>query len=153
MINDMEVRKRVDAFVAKHGDHVTKNYCIYHEDGATRDVNRLGPLAEPPVNAMLRHNNILTYRKVKLERAVLEFDELKAKLEDNPHAGDGLKTNVRRLKALKAAVHAWQCQVKEAETLLDQVMPGYQPPERLAEIAAQDEAMEKGREAVREIKI
>jgi hypothetical protein len=73
MIDYDSVGSRVRAFDERHGDYVVFNGWIYFQDGAVREINPMGPLIEPPENAVKRQEKIVWFWQKKTELAIEEF--------------------------------------------------------------------------------
>jgi hypothetical protein len=72
------VKKRIDAFCKRHGEFVCdESGWIYHENGAHRDRNPLGLLAEPDQDLYERSKMIVRYWELKHDLAVEEFQNYK----------------------------------------------------------------------------
>ena len=142
MINQFEVQKRIREFSERHGRFVRVGNWIYHEDGANRDINSLGPLNEPPRDPVQRCRNIVKYRQEVLDRMVQEFDELKRKLKEDANGWADEEENVKRLERQRRMVRLRQKQLAEAKDNLRRVMPGPSPEQEriLRQIEAETEA-------------
>lgn len=153
MINEFEVRERVDRFIEEHGDYIAKGGWIYHQDGATRDINALGPLIPPPSQPRELYRNLLAYQEEKLRREIEEFDRFKAQLEQNPYGSGDPEQELEQLKSMRDAAIERQKLVEEIREKLRQQLPGYRTPEEIASDAAREDAKEKRRQKVREISL
>lgn len=71
------VKARVEDFDARHGANVLRDQWIFFEDGATREVNPVGALLEPPSDPRELAQNKLRYHTILLTRATNEFEERK----------------------------------------------------------------------------
>lgn len=151
MINEFEVRERIERFVKEHGDYVCKNHWIYHHDGATRDLNALGPLIEPSRVPVEHFRNVLTYQEEKLRREIEAFDGLKAVLEKDPYAEGDPDEGVKKLMAIRDASLEWQKQVEETREQLRRCMPGYRTPAEIERDAAYEASKDGHRQKIREI--
>ena len=69
----MDVKERVNAFDAKHGDFVVVNGWILYEDGAMREVDFWGVLKEPPVDVYQSAKLVHRFWELRLALAVEEF--------------------------------------------------------------------------------
>lgn len=142
MINQFEVQKRISEFSDRHGRFARVGNWIYHEDGANRDINSLGPLNEPPHDPVQRCRNIVKYRQEVLDRMVREFDVLKRKLKEDASGWADEEENVKRLVRLRRMVRLRQKQLAEAQDNLQRAMPGPSPERerilRQSEAATED---------------
>jgi hypothetical protein len=74
------VKQRIDVFCQRHGDFVCDTGWIYHEDGANRDKNPLGLLAEPDPDLYKRSQDIARYWQIRYDLAAEEFQNYKHEL-------------------------------------------------------------------------
>ena len=86
MIEDSIAKTRVEAFHRRHGGECYSDESkFYYPDGAYRDVNPLGVLAEPrdpraKEGAHRNAENVVLFHRLKLKHAVAKFDELNFRL-------------------------------------------------------------------------
>lgn len=74
----MDMRERILQFEARHGAAIMHRGFVYFEDGARREENPYGMLAEPPEDRPELAKAILFYRELALGRAVKQFEEQKS---------------------------------------------------------------------------
>ena len=156
MINIFDVKKRIDAFEARHGTPVRAGGWVYFADGATRDGNQMGPMNEPPREPIFRCRNIVRYHQILLDRQVREFDELKEQSKGDSGVSNA-EENILQLKRLRCNVRQRQRKLEAAQLELKKVMPGYLPPaeaeRRRQADAAHEAAKDQYRKRLDEINI
>jgi hypothetical protein len=105
MIDSM-VKTRVEEFHRRHGGVCFRDDCHwYYPDGAYRDVNPLGVLAEPwpdtPEGLHRNASNILAFYRLKFEHARRQFNGLHVQLENwIPNQPSEALAELRRLQGL-----------------------------------------------------
>ena len=114
---------RVRAFHQRHGaECYPHDGFFWYADGASRDINPIGLLADPP-NADTDRGaydlavNKLCFGKAKLRAKTAEFDELKESLTFG-RPNDGGASELNRLKELRSIVQAADKDVRKAEAAL-----------------------------------
>lgn len=139
MFDQYEIQRRIDEFSSRHGSSVMVDGWVYYADGATRDGNSLGPMNEPPRDAVLRCRNIVKYRQTILDRKVREFDELKCQLKEDTCGWTDEEKNVRRLERHRRLIRLRRKQLKDAKQDLRRAMTGPSPEqERISQQAIAD---------------
>lgn len=137
------VKERIETFEKLHGDSVFDGAWIWFEDGARRDANALGPLVEPPESPRELQHNVCMYLRLRLDGIVLEFDKLKAQLQQNPGT-DPNDENVKKLRKLRANAQHIRKKLQHHQEELRKASPGYVSPED-AEIIREHEIAEAAR--------
>src|SRR5688572_23839304 len=99
---------KIQEFDRRHGgeSYADGNAFRYYADGATREVNPLGALVEPPSPSTpegewILESNKLLFAKLKLQAAVNEFEQENERLchwvPSNP---DAALANLKRLQTI-----------------------------------------------------
>lgn len=121
------VSQRIADFHKKHGGECyTDDTYFYYPDGAYRDVDRLGLLAEPPdkhtpEGEYKRARFILKFHKLKLSKKVEAFDSLNTRLA---HLASADMLALEQLSKLQKEVIQQQAEVRAAEEQLAQTETG-----------------------------
>jgi hypothetical protein len=71
------VNHRIAQFDKKHGESIFYDHWVRFEDGAAREENPLGLLLDPPDDPWDRAKRIEYFHRIKLARAVKNFDNKK----------------------------------------------------------------------------
>lgn len=124
MIHHMQsVNQRVEQFHLRHGGECYSDECHwYYSDGAFRDVNKMGILADPlpptsPENIHRNAERVVTFHRLKLKHAVQKFDDLDFRLSSTvPHDP---KAALAELKQLEAHVQKCRRELAAAQAKLD----------------------------------
>jgi hypothetical protein len=132
MIDTDYVNQRVKQFDEKHGsDYLRVGVWLIYSDGAYREVNPLGLLAEPPADAYERCKLQVQYREEALRQTAAAFKELKEVLtrqteeavrwaNSNAPPAPPKPEDLQRLRALRGKVAMRQVELNEArQALLD----------------------------------
>jgi hypothetical protein len=123
---DEMIKARVAEFHKRHGAECYKEGpdgpYWYYPNGAYRDVNTMGLLAEPPSprtpeGQFQLATNILRFHQGKLNKAVEEYDELNTRLSRHLPADEELA--LRQLRELKQIVDERKGEVEKAQAALD----------------------------------
>jgi hypothetical protein len=132
---DYGIGKRLRDFDSAHGDYVVNNGWIFYEDGATRETNPWGCLAEPPSDIYECAKLKVRFCKLKLELAIEEFSTCKrdvllqaqANLKEKycPAPTSTQQEAVTSLKKLKQKVESCKRKLREAQTNLENAKPAY----------------------------
>lgn len=128
MVDQLQVNKRIMEFDDRHGPSVKQGRWIYYGDGASRDINSLGPLIEPPNDPVQRCRNILVYRQAVLDENVNEFDRLKEELMADGDGWADEEANITKMEKRKRRIRWLRKRLAEAQEDLRLAMGG--PTER-----------------------
>lgn len=118
-MNDHPAMVKIGEFHKRHGpESYNDGSVIVYADGAYRDINPLGILADPPTPDTVEGEYLLAHRKLqftqlKLKAAVREFDELNTRLAHCIPADE--EAELAKLKRLKDHVDACKELVTAAE--------------------------------------
>jgi hypothetical protein len=134
--DDMTPRQRVEHFDKRHGgDAIEIDHWLYFSDGAMRELNPLGLLAEPPAEPYDAAKIRLRYHEEKLRRASRAFDERKAWLLNTARANllqrqappppIYLAAAKRELNTLKRAVMKLQNDLEKARRDVEASKPAW----------------------------
>lgn len=131
-MDGLSVKGRVEAFDNKHGrDCVVFDSWLLFADGASREIDPFGLLAEPPQDVYKCNQFKVKYHTIKLELAAEEFSVLKQSvmahtkviLRDRSCSGAPGREAVERLKELQKKVRACQRNLDEAKDNLEKSKP------------------------------
>jgi hypothetical protein len=117
------VKQRIKEFHQRHGGECySDGHFYFYANGAYRDVNPFGVLADPPDTRTSdgerqRAQNIFKFYRFKLAAAVREFDELNTRLAHLIPADE--ETELFKLKELQKKVNACKAELQKAQEALD----------------------------------
>lgn len=157
------MRQRIEAFHERHGaDCVDIDGYRVYSDGAYRDIDPIGILAEPDSDLFVRSQRVIEYWEERTDRAVDAFDEAKdvyasfcraAAHEPSVPATPWAKEQAtEHLKKLRAEVHTCQAQLKNARAELKRHEPPHSRERAKRNARQRDDAAELLR-AVSQIRI
>jgi hypothetical protein len=157
MSDELSVKGRVNAFHQRHGPEChSDGAAIYYANGAVRDANPMGALIEPPnpdtpQKEWAVRSNQLQFYKLKLQKAVDEFDDLNTRLAYSvPSDPDG---ELAKLEKLAAVVEERKKLVATAEAALQDTRWGRQRAEARQHQQEQEERIAKFNQRRRAIRI
>ena len=104
MIDYGYVTQRVKDFDERHGPRECDGNFYYYADGAYRECNSLGLLAEPERDPIQRRSVAVRFHELRLARLVKQFDDLKMKLKNHPDCYPCNEENISKLREMKSAV-------------------------------------------------
>ena len=136
MLNNL-VTHNVSQFDAEHtadGPAVVDGSWVYYPDGATREVNPLGALQQPPAREDFRTKRIAHYYGVVMERLAEEFDEAKEQALNDTDGDHDEK--VRRLRRLRHRVRQAEARYSKAKEAHERTLPTHRTQEQKAAAAA-----------------
>jgi len=117
-----DVKRRIDEFHARNGgDCVQFGEWIFYPNGASRELDPMGALIDPPKDDFERLSNALAYHRTRLAKAVKAFDSFKEQLAHQP-CGNG--EEISRLKELQRIVGERSKAMDEAKTALENTTIG-----------------------------
>jgi hypothetical protein len=131
----LSVGQRIKLFDNTHGpDFIIVDRTILYADGAFRDLNPYGVLAEPPLDEKKCNESILKFIEAKYNLAREEFQVFKNNLRlccenakkypncSNPPQPPSAEA-VAKLKELQKKVHHWQGKLTAARKKLEESIP------------------------------
>lgn len=119
------------AFDAEHGEFIIRDNHLIFEDGAARENSVPAMLFDPPSDEHECAKRIVLFHKIRLERAVTEFDDLKRgltkftkrNLGDRRVPGPPPFEQLNELKRLRTIVRDRQEALQHAEAQVEATIP------------------------------
>jgi len=145
------VAGRINEFDQRNGgDPVFYQDCFFYRNGAYRDSNPLGLLADPSTDEYTRLGNIVRYHQGRLAEAVREFDSLKEQLMFSA-CPDGRA--IDQLKQLQTKVSKRNAAVEKAKLALAGTAEGQRREQSRQMDAEQRQKQAAFHEEVRSIRV
>jgi len=149
------VKERVKRFDERHGESIVDGGWIRFPDGAQREVNPMGALQDPPDDPYQRAKRVLSYHRLRLQRATDAFGNRRMELVK--HAKTMLNSRTsgpplvtaeeakRELERLRQRVQEAKAGYDAAKAALEEVKPA-----SLKARESQDEKYRKQNQALLE---
>lgn len=149
-----EVQSRVKHFESRQpGEPVIWRDWKWWKNGAKREFDPYGLLADPPPDEFEKLSNIVCYYRAGLERAVGAFDDLQSTLACAvPNCGNE-GAAIDELKRLQKEVAKWSKDLEKAEAARDATETGKRIAERQQRQVEEQQRIASFQAKVRELRI
>ena len=149
-IQHLSMAGRIKEFHLRHGgDCVGDGHNFFYPNGAYREVMPEGALVDPPEDEWERLQNIRSFHKGKLAKAIHEFEDFR---ESITHAFPD-KASMSELKRLQAVVGEKQAAFDAASKALENTQHGKRLAERKLQAAENAQRQSEWASSVRAVRI